>query len=197
MKTRRSKHRSSTDAAAIVGEVAGGCHVIAFTPAGTDGVIVGIDPSSTTTGYARMTLAGELVDAGRFIAPRKDTPLRRILYMRQAVAELVRGVPAVVIEITTGKVAARHRGGGAGLAVYGMAVGAILVEAEHVCDNVLAVTENVWTEGVRKMQRRREIAVMFPAYSAIVKRDPGGDVSDAIGLCLWWLRQHRAPTHLL
>jgi hypothetical protein len=101
----------------------------------------------------------------------------------------------VVIEITSGKVARRARGkghNGAGLSVYGMAVGYLWRECVAALgESVSTVEENVWTAGVPKDRRARHIATLFPAYRRA--KDPGGDVADAIGLGRWYLQRLGTP----
>lgn len=102
----------------------------------------------------------------------------------------------VVIETTSGKVNRhRHKGGGAGLAIHGWAVGYIL----KLCDLLLEpihvhrVTENDWTRGISKARRQLIVSQITSDY--MKAKDPGGDVSDAIALGRWWFveGQHRKP----
>ena len=161
--------------------------------------LLSIDPSSTCTGYA-VFRNKRLVDAG-LLKPtnRKDPPTKRIVEM---VAEL-QGVlhekkPKVaVVEITSGKVnTRRHGGSGAGLAIYGMAVGAMWqslreylvwgkIEGEVVC-----VPENDWIRHRAKGQKSKaariaEVAACHKKYDP--DKDKGGDAADAILLGEWYL----------
>lgn len=85
----------------------------------------------------------------------------------------------------------RHHGRGAGLAVYGCGVGAIATEAEHWAEAndaaVEAILENDWTRGVPKNTRQIAIANLYQEYR--IGNDPGGDIADAIGMAVWWLRR--------
>jgi hypothetical protein len=88
------------------------------------------------------------------------------------------------------------RGARARLAIYGMAVGELCRAAKwaHLADDtipvpprVYCVDERTWTRGVPKAKRQRRIMAEFPQYAALIAaRDCGGDVSDAIGIALWW-----------
>jgi hypothetical protein len=95
-----------------------------------------------------------------------------------------------VIEDTSGKVGARHgAGGGAGLSIYGKAVGYVWgslrgSEALATAD-VLMVPENEWTRGKPKAKRIAGVMMLHRGlYDATM--DPGGDAADAVGLGDWW-----------
>jgi len=157
--------------------------------------VLGIDPSSTRTGYAVMTSPTNLVEAGALTGEnRRDPALDRIDQMVSEVTGILseQRITRVVIEVTTGHIGRRHGGGGAGLATYGMAVGAI----RNACcerlgaSSVTSLYENRWTNGVPKRTRQRVIAAALPAYR--IETDSGGDIADAIGLCVYWFKQRRA-----
>jgi len=99
----------------------------------------------------------------------------------------------IVIEVPSGKVGAKHGGGGAGLTTYGFAVGAVWQACRNatVWANVHTVDESTWTRRVPKKKRQLLIAAQFPQYGAVVDIDKGGDVSDAIGIGLWWLTEEK------
>ena len=154
--------------------------------------VLGIDPSSTRTGYALMADKDHLLEAG-FFKPNhlKDGSRVRVKGM---VDDLMRHLESwrpdvAVIEMPSGHVNKnRHRGGGAGLSVYGNAAGSIwtaLGLSKHVGE-VCAPDENQWTRGVSKDDRQLAVAGLFPAYAKVMDKDKGQDVSDAIYLCLWW-----------
>ncbi len=159
--------------------------------------ILALDPSSTRTGYAVLTEQETLREAG-FLTPgkRTDPAAVRIAAMVEDLMGLLGAIKpdAVVIEWTTGKVGRRrHHGGGAGLAVYGVALGALWQAAcfytKSSGGRVELVAENDWTDGRPKAERTAAIARLYPQYQA--ERDPGGDMADAIGLGGWWIRRHR------
>lgn len=163
--------------------------------------VVGIDPSSTRTGYAILKDPLAVHDAGYFRPHRKEDDVpTRIRTMAGEVGDLVHELSNpvhVVVEIPSGLVGARHRGGGSGLTVYGMAVGAIWYACELAAPgDVTAVTETRWTRGETKSVRRQWIAAQFPEYAEMAARDTGGDVSDAIGLALWWFQNQTAQEQL-
>ena len=127
----------------------------------------------------------------------KDGSFDRDMVMADEVEALLeRERPAVIlVEWTKGKVNInRHKGHGAGLAVYGTGVGSVgrqcwLWSRERPDVQVHAINENDWTRGVPKGQRQLAIASMYPEYAPHLAADTGGDISDAIGLAAWWLRE--------
>ena len=158
--------------------------------------VVFVDPSSRVAGCAVMR-PGELIDGSLLRAKASDPPIRRIAALCEDLRELchIHKPETVVIEITSGHVAnwlkgkLDRRGKQAqGMGVYGMGVGAMWREACHCVppQDVHAVIENDWTGGKSKASRQQRVAAQFPAYRQNMKCDPGGDVSDAIGLGLWW-----------
>lgn len=157
--------------------------------------LLALDPSSTRTGYAIMESPDTVVEAGYLRGRTSDQALDRILRIERELTALffVNSLRWCVIEIPSGKVGARHGGGGAGLAVYGMAVGILLgfVNSSLCGGKADTVTETVWTRGVPKAKRRQLIAAQFPMYRRIMSRDSGGDVSDAIGLGQWWFHDRK------
>jgi hypothetical protein len=162
-------------------------------------IVMGIDPSSTCTGYAVMSDDGLLIDVGR-LRPRLDAapPPERILAMIAELPGLIREhQPAiVVVEMPSGKVAGRiawrHP---SGLAVYGFAAGAIWHAIVGLVGGlcVVMVNELVWTRSVPKAIRIQRIAAEYPAYAEIIGdgEDSGGDAGDAIGLAQWYFGQMR------
>jgi hypothetical protein len=108
----------------------------------------------------------------------------------------------MVVEIPSGKVGARHRGSGAGLSVYGMAVGALVWALRSTVigpsrADLWLVEENTWTRSVPKGERLGLLRVQFPEYEemAAAGGDPWGDAGDALGLAVWfsgWLEREAA-----
>lgn len=151
-------------------------------------MIIGVDPSSSATGYAVINpKTGKLVEGGVVRKSRKLTGLRAI---RAIIAELIphlrKLAPSpvlVAVEIPTGRVyAKRHKGGGRGLAIYGMAAGMVLFALEawvgEAC--VRAVTAEEWTD--RGPEKRR------PAIKAAYRvATDDGDTLDAVGIADWGL----------
>ena len=159
--------------------------------------LVGLDPSSTLTGYAVMDGPDRLIDAG-LLKPKcqKDPAILRIITMASDLRELLKETKpdVVAVEITSGKVAdkKRARSMGAGLAVYGMAVGMMYDTAYSLLGfdmkAVIPVQENIWTRGVPKQERLALMMKLFPQYT--IDQDPGGDMGDAINIGVWtyeWL----------
>lgn len=163
---------------------------------GRAGMILTLDPSSTRIGWA-LWQAGRCVRAGA-IKPRraKDQALDRIDWMvdqlQATIGTIVqsdnRRRPIVtVIEVTSGKVnARRHGGGGAGLAIYGDAVGSVrtMLRLSSDVKQCIRVFENRWIGGFDKAKRRRVAAAEWIHYDR--KTDPGADIADAIALGAWW-----------
>jgi hypothetical protein len=173
-------------------------------------VIFSLDPGSQRSGWAVFRVPEQLVEAGLLVPSRtRDDPAERLRAMKEDLIKLLDQFQpdVIVLEWTSGKVVRnRHGGGGAGLPIYGVAVGALwqVCEywagqsevAQHPCQVVL-VPENEWTRGRPKMQPRKGgkavvsridiIAGLFPQYNPC--EDPGGDMADAMGLNLYY--QHR------
>ena len=160
--------------------------------------ILAIDPSSTKTGFALFDDNETLIDAGT-LRPNKTTDAaeHRIAAMCSDLEVLLKvNTPdIVVIEWTSGKVGRnRHKGSGAGLAVYGIAVGAIwrtaaAWAARQATRQVITIYENEWTAGVPKRQRGELVKRMVPRLD--LSKDSGGDISDAIGLGCWYIRRRK------
>lgn len=162
--------------------------------------IIALDPSSTCVGYAVLTglQPSDLVDGGLITA--KPASLPPVARLRQFAADLElllrehADAGLVAIEIPSGHVNhGRNRGSGAGLTVYGMAVGYVLahVEAAMVAcmgkETILCTAkETDWTGSQRKTTRATLIAATYRGrYDR--RSDPGLDVADAIGLARWVL----------
>ncbi len=156
-------------------------------------IILGIDPSLTTTGYAYLDSDSlELVTAGRLVPDKKQAVINRVGALVLATKSLLLDpVPdAVVIEIPEGHVHRHKRKAlmGRGLTVYGFAAGAIwaTLVAIDQC-TVYTVDQNDWTAGKSTASRQKVFAALYETSREIVLQggDPGADVSDAIGLVLW------------
>jgi len=178
------------------------------------GIIVGLDPSSSVIGYAAMDRRRTLIDVG-LVTPGKSSDGSWDRIMQMCRCDLVRLLDSlhptvILVEWTKGKVnERRHSGLGAGLAVYGCGVGAAAMaavawSADHVCAEcfewrgceVLPILENDWTRGQRKKDRQLAIASAYPQYAGHLADDAGGDMSDAIGLCDWWITEQMAAKSL-
>lgn len=158
-------------------------------------VLLALDPSSTVVGYAALRRNRSLIEAGLIEpASRSDASIERVRTMGDDLVTLLdRLRPTVVlVEWTKGKVGRRRHGGqGAGLAVYGAGVGWMACRAEcwasgRGCE-VIAVLENDWTRGVPKEARQAAMRTLVPEYAGV--EDRGGDIADALGLGLWWLKE--------
>lgn len=141
-----------------------------------------------------------MVDCGRVLPKRSNErdPVRRSLDMAAELVDVVRETrpTRAAIEIPSGKVHKRRHGGqGAGLSVYGMAAGIILVELRRVLPSVGWFTELDWTGGRSKRDRWPDFVVCFPHLADQVARvDPGGDVADAALIAIFELDRLRVAS---
>ena len=166
-------------------------------------VILSLDPSSKAIGWAEITPQAELVDGGVIKPDVRSgaSSLERDADMGVTLWEKVLDdkMPAVIlIEWTTGKVGKRrNKGRGAGLPVYGTGVGWAgatcfwwkLHSPDRSTIQIIDILENDWTGGVKKRERQLAVIQEYPHYPPDL--DPGGDLSDAIGMAVWWLRERR------
>jgi len=163
--------------------------------------LLGVDPSSTRTGCVIMSSPTEIEDA-TICRPcdAKASPFERAMSMATDVRAIIwnKQITHVVIETPAlhahGHVLPRARGHG--LAIYGMAVGVILYAIGAAIDwqNMTALPADEWVAPrTSKARRQALIAAEFPAYRTIMDagKDPGRDISDAIGLCVWWRGQRQ------
>lgn len=159
-------------------------------------ILLAIDPSSTRTGYALMSNAQTILDAG-LLKPEKnsDPAIMRIVVMAKDLTDLLYETwpDQVVIEIPSAHTAGRlkFKSAGAGLAIYGLAAGAMFWACNSFTDKTDTVDAELWTRGIPKKRRQQEIATIFQnRYDAT--KDVGGDIADAIGLACWWFSKQRA-----
>lgn len=154
-------------------------------------IILAIDPSSTATGWAVLRPEKhEIIAYGVWRGSRKDDSYVRIEKMCRLMfvhIELFRP-QHVVIEVTSGKLARRLAGTEAHIAMYGVAVGAFWAWLRLLQPGLNyeahRVYENEWTDGVPKIKRHPLVLAEFPEHADdIGKRH---DVTDAIGLGMWW-----------
>lgn len=162
--------------------------------------ILAIDPSSTRTGWA-LFRGGALQNFGAIGPfPRRFTVAQRVAEMCSSVVTkcLLYDPDVVVFEWTSGKVGKTHRGRGAGLAMHGVAIGAIwqaVVAWERerfdakggIETPIELINENTWTRAVPKATRQHAVKTEYPQYHMMA--DKGGDIADAIGLGDWWLKE--------
>lgn len=162
-----------------------------------NGPVLSIDPGSKRTGWAVLTQREQLLQAGLLTGDKGiDHAEFRITAMCRGLHELLEEwqPETVLIEWSSGHVGRRrHKGGGAGLATYGIAIGGlwqVAVAWARSCEppaQVRCIEENLWTNRVPKEDRVVAVAQRFREYR--IEDDPGGDIADAIGLGLWWIRE--------
>jgi hypothetical protein len=162
-------------------------------------IIISVDPSSTKSGVACfekasettpfIELFGSLIDATamkgssydriRFITDQIEAILNNtICPLKQAHSYTV----IALIEVPTGRVHGdRHGGHGAGLSIYGMAVGAVLqlLRMNSVVDQVVCMTTQ-WTGGFSKDKRLILAKKIMPSFDWAT--DKGFDVADAAAM---------------
>jgi hypothetical protein len=158
------------------------------------GVLLGLDVSSTATGWAVYHLhTGEWGASGLIKPPARLSALERIDLMVEAlkghIAELE---PALcILEWSDGRTAGRL-GKATGLHRLGAAQYAALMVLREAGCPVETVGENTWTRRVPKAKRGERLRETCPAYAGYWgTRDRGLDVADAFGLVLWRLAQVR------
>ena len=154
--------------------------------------IVAIDPGSKVAGYA-VTENGILIDAGLIKPAKQSHPafmrIQTICNEVKGVLMLHRPIDIVVLEWTTGKVGTkRHKGGGSGLAIYGIAIGAIWQTIWEWSGGgsspKISLIDESWTKGKPKAKRLAELELSFKSYHR--KDDKGGDMGDAILLAQYY-----------
>ena len=152
--------------------------------------VLGVDPSTSCTGYCLMNGRRQILDAGRFRANDRWPGWRRALSMADDMAALIDeiGPGRVIVEIPNHHA---HGGGenskGFGLGTYGVAVGAVLdvLWRSPLRDVTYPVKPSEWAGRVTKVERSRRIAMLYPSYMTQAHHDSGLDVADAIGLALF------------
>ena len=171
--------------------------------------LLSIDPSINSTGYAVFS-GSDLIRCWH-IRPQRNKTRNKVttkIPAHQRIQAIIRELDFIcdehepheaVVEITSGKTSARHKGNGAGLATYGMAVGHVArwAIARLGPDAVTQVYENEWTRGSSKQTRRLRAHAAYPrAYTTeIMEGDKEGDISDAIALGIWTQEQLTQRRH--
>lgn len=156
------------------------------------GRVLALDPSSTCTGYALIGFDGHIIDAGRIRPHRDKDANHRITAVATEVIDLftTSRPDIVVMEDTSGKVSGRHKGHGAGLSVYGKAIGYLWGRLAAVGAVVEMVPENEWTGGRRKSARAAGVKLAH-GRTLDLSADTGHDAADAVALGEWWIARQR------
>ena len=164
-------------------------------------VILSIDPSSTRVGVA-MLRPDETLAKGMLISPPtqsggvKLTAVERIegiiarLHCSINLGSLL--LDAVLVETPSQHTHRYAKGsGGAGLALYGMAVGAVWqwCRGRFGPEIVHAVPVDEWASGSSAKRRTTHIRAQYPSVDW--SKDSGADLSDAIAMGLWWMNRQR------
>ena len=180
--------------------------------------VLALDPSSTCTGWAVLDglERDELIDGGlikpsasKFLdkaAPeaKHDDLLKwysqgPLASSRRMIETLGDVLPLfdeykpdrVAVEVPSGKAGTGSKWGAKGsLTTYGMAAGAVWAYCLAIQPGkTVAINERMWTVGQTSKQGRAYThESLYPGrYRANI--DPGGDLSDAIGIGRWYLRQ--------
>lgn len=172
-------------------------------------IILGIDPSINETGWAVLRTGANysvIIDGpnqhGFAVAdhgvwrPKAKDPYERLRSLCGALdSAMIEFSPTdIVIETTSGKVGKRHKGGGTGLSLYGVAVGGMAMYMQCLLDvfsltgcqfRLHLVLENLWTGGVPKAKRHAATLAEFGLPKKTTDHE-----TDAIGLVAWWF-SHR------
>lgn len=157
--------------------------------------VIGLDASSTLTGFAASAGPGRIVEHGVFRPNRtRDEAFDRAIAMAMDAVELVRlHVPEVIVVETPSLRAPRHGRGRQGQANYGLAVGVMLgtLWAHVERRKLVLVRADVWTRGSSKELRAEMLLMTIPGLS--FEGDTGLDAADAVGLTEWWweVGQHK------
>lgn len=158
------------------------------------GRLISLDPSSRCTGAAVFECeAGRhrLIHAARLQSKPQNKPAYERIdqIVDQALALVETYHPALaLIETTSGKTSGRHGGRGAGLAIYGVAVGAVrqAMRSRLGKARVIGVLENDWTARTTKLDRWHYCKATYPSHAAVWNADEGDyDASDAAYLFYW------------
>jgi len=157
--------------------------------------VLGLDPASVKTGYAIAHGPDDVVDAGILLPCRtRDPAVQRVVDVGRELAALIdeHKPDFAVVEIPSGHV--RGKFNGAGLTIYGMAVGYMLrVCVEKLPDaRVECIDEQTWTAAVPKRRRQNAVATICKRYAQGRHADTGADAADAIGLLLYWFAVQQA-----
>ncbi len=157
-----------------------------------------LDGSSTAIGAAVSPALSKLLD-GVLIDDKAECPYKRFDAMLKDVDKLVtQWKPRViliespapqqpakkVIDKETGqeKVVVRRGQGN-----YGLAVGRLYEHIKLMHGITPQVVQaDVWTNQVPKMIRQEWIAAAYAKFGYDPAKDPGADLSDAIGMAEWW-----------
>lgn len=154
--------------------------------------IVAFDPSLSATGWAVGEIEGSglmIIAAGIFRSKVRGAAPRSAVIADEASAIAARYVASsaetlVLIETPAQAVnRSRHRGGGTGLANYGMCVGAVTERMRGEGYQIETYRADGWAHGYGKDKRRRIATRVWPGYTAL--QDSGSDAADAIAMIVW------------
>ena len=163
-----------------------------FALSNSDMKILSLDPSSTCTGYAVLQDDRRLLEAGKLRGKSGTAPMYRVLAMREELRGLLdeHAPDVVVIEMPLGRQYTRRQQKFSSMAVWAGAAWAIWAFVYDLREGsaVYPVDNTDWTQGVSKDLRQKEVWAEYgDQYDPDL--DKGQDVSDAIKLALWWLKQ--------
>ena len=154
-------------------------------------MIVGIDPGLRCTGIAAM-------DANRLLSWHRITTLHsadlgmRVAWIMDEMSRVLHEIRSehgrlgeVVIETPARQSPDQRR---RGQALYGVAVGVCVAHVRwlryDLGSDIILTPADDWTRRRSKPDRAAIVEAAVDGYRR--RDDPGLDVADAIGLCLWW-----------
>jgi Holliday junction resolvasome RuvABC endonuclease subunit len=157
-------------------------------PAGGWPLVMGVDASSTSTGWCFMRGPHDLLCFDLVRPPAKLAPELRIDRMAEEIATLAdTHKPSIVaFEWNSGKTA-RRAPNVSYLSTLGQAQGAVRQELRSRGHSVAAISERDWTGSRPKEKRAQVVRQIFPDYRSWEEagKDPKLDVADAIGIAVW------------
>lgn len=154
--------------------------------------LLAFDPSSSCTGWALGLRDGrdlQVCQADLLRPPSAYVGWLRVRWMASAARTVIAQCKPdqIIIEVADGKV--RKGKAGAGLSVYGAAVGAIDNECTRAAFTV-AVTPGDWVGNFPKSKRPIRAVMLWPGYAAVASKDKvGKDIADAVCLLDYFVQQ--------
>lgn len=171
-------------------------------------ILLTIDPSSTSCGYAVLSDHRTLIECGRVTPDAAlPTPYRLTRMAIELVEVMQEHRPDIVLIEIPADQAPHGKFGARGQALYGSACGIIydriLIARGDVPDSIETIQSDKWkrmvyrskSDKTKGAERARKLRAVFPSYDP--KRDPKQDIADAIELGMQWFGKQMVPTGVL